>query len=816
MLTLSLALAARGDVCMPDRSPLPRRLELLLAPTGEPKPVWVAAQGCQALERPGPASPANPVSATTRRINFLDKRFLVRDPRPVAGQAQADRPLSEQVGGKVYYLLVRADPEGRTVLEPVGWVDRDLLILEPEARIDAVTHIYRKAMIINSPRSVRADQLRARNDPQSRALLEVEVRLAPDRQAPPLKDTFRVFNLFFVYGETDDFVLVGSRTAFEAEEVRQTVLGWLPRPRVCFWNTRQAMDWDWTATQPGARPRRTIRGATYRTPEQALAALRGQAAEPVHEEDLDENGVTTPLAYDQMHYPVFEFEGTDAVPRDIPGNRLRSVAGVGPFEGTNGARLSREQMDEIQRKINFIDAQVARTEILFVIDDTSSMKEWFPIAAETFERIARLLGGKPSGEVLASVCYYNDGDGPGAGVQPHPLRDLRTNLRALTEEVRDHQVRDGGDAPERVFRGIALSHQVFTQDNSRKLIVVLGDDGDKLEPGDFTAEDVAALLVPDRGSAVEFYAIQVADPLDADKRNFRAQMNRVVELAQARYRNIYGTGDDEQAQYVFAPSRDRRRIGDAILDRYRQLGARRGEWRAQLDDARHGRFNSRFGAQFLKILKENDVDLVALRAMRGVQVFEFGYTWEKDRAGLSQVRPFILISDRELDVVTKVLTGLSRAPDRAGRTTLDQLVESAVSAMVGQLPPGDRPADLRRVSLQEILLQLTGLEFQSAFLNKTAEELRAVDRRRTAEEKKKKVDPSRRELARIELCRMRLEDAKNGVRYEYESRSDDDGSGYVVDRWYRKGDPQPNPRAHFIRSDRAVLWYWIDFREEWP
>ena len=818
LAAILLAAPARAEVRMPDKSPLPKTLNLILEDNGDPKTVWIASEPCEARELPAPAGPDNPVTSASKSIKFLTVRYLVVDPNSIGRKGIEPGPWKHQIGTKSYYLVARANPRDQTTaLEVTGWIDGNLLLMGREARIDPTTDIYQKAMVVNSPRSLKRDVARAKID--KKILEAVEVRLAPDPLAKPLPDTPRVFTLFFVYSETQNFVLIGSRYAFEgagdsvesSAAARKVLLGWLPKDRVAIWNTREAMDWDGETTRVDAKPRRTNRGATYETQEQAHLALKGKSSDAqdvaqVHVEEFDENGVTIPLPYDMMHYPVFETPiSPKALALDIQNNNLRYIGGVGSFEGIDGKRLTNLEILDYQHKIDEAASQLARTEILFVVDDTSSMIDWFPVAAQTFKGITDRFGGA---NVHASICYYNDGVGPEAGFEVHPLQELRLHLADLTKEINLHAPKDGGDGPERVFRGIgrALKFVGFNDptNNSRKLVVVLGDDCDKLEAGDTTAEDVAALLVPPQGTPVEFYAIQVADPSDADKRAFRDQMGELVTLARAKYRERYGAGDKDEGRYVFRPKRERDTIVKGIIERYDQLRAERDAWLGVLGQNRQGQFNSRGGAQLEKILKELGVDIETLKSMKGVQIFDQGYLWEKNSLGLRQIRPYLLINESELDQVLRLLQALTKPTD--GSTRIDELVETAVKAMVGQLPTALRPGDNRNLSLSDLIKLINGLEFDSDFLKQTAQSLGKLNG----------AGPSRKQLARIALCRMRLEDAKQGVRYEYTSQTYDVGGGFMVERWQRKGNPIPNPRAHFIGGDESAKWYWIDHREEWP
>src|SRR5205814_1693172 len=101
-------------------------------------------------------------------------------------------------------------------------------------------------------------------------------------------------------------------------------------------------------------------------------------------------GISLPWPHDRMRYPIVDWPADAPKPPDSGDNRLFRVGGVGDFVTAGGQRIDRARVEELQNYLRVCQLQAARTEIVFVVDDTGSMNVWFPEVAQVVEEIIAL------------------------------------------------------------------------------------------------------------------------------------------------------------------------------------------------------------------------------------------------------------------------------------------------------------------------------------------------------------------------------------------------------------------------------------------
>ncbi|MBX9581578.1 MAG: hypothetical protein K2X87_14855, partial [Gemmataceae bacterium] len=647
---------------------------------GNPRRARVTARGAEPVELPpDPRKPNQPVVKVPRLrpVEFAETFFVGADTQD-------------------HYLLLKLGA-GNAITEYAGWVQRDRVLTRSEAVFDQDSLIYRKAMIINTRDMIGA----AAKDGG------LPIRHAPDATTPSVDEPLRLFGVYFVYGEAADaggqaHVLLGGLPAFDPDpdpkaerHVRKVVFGWVPRDRVCPWNTREAVEWDWRPTlkddalravlDPAKRvnmrpfsaapppPRRAAPGRIYSTPDDARRALRGEEpAQPVlMEEQLDAAGEAREPGFADMRFPVLDWDAKAHGPQDgfthPAAGRLYRVGVLGGFRSIGGGKgPDPRQIQKLLAELARLEKELTVTEVLFVVDDTQSIAPWFIDIANTFKQLKAAAAAGKAKNVRIGLVFYNDVT-PTNAVPVKPWRpkgkagddrvlwpldqygdemirelDVTDETRNLPrdKQVSNHKYTDGVDRREMVFRGIreAVALAKFSP-VARKLVVVIGDDGDR-DPGDPKFKEYQATynpaklvedLVPpaDAGhSAVEFYAVQVVNPADRDQLAFRDQMTEVVNLYKAE---AQAAGYPPRAQLVTATQADalaarvrkafEETEGDVETSRVALERLRRGQWKSTV-----------FTPEMEKIIRKrlealNDPDLTfdRLRQLDGFQLFEIGY-----------------------------------------------------------------------------------------------------------------------------------------------------------------------------------------------
>jgi hypothetical protein len=791
LLVLSPSLsAARGEAVtpkMPGGKPLPQTV-LFDRSIGIPW-VWVAHKGFVPRELPGedqrPVTDAKP-------LDFLQPCFYA---------------ATSELETATYLLLVKADETGKSVREHLGWVNARHVVQEPHAVRNLGNHIYAKVMLVNT-----LEFAGDRTEGGVNKFEHVPLLYGPVATAEAATDPVRLSTIFFVYGDTnprypkEGYALIGTDPSFKYEEtitdpgqLSKIILGWVPKNRTCRWNTREAIEWDSVSTQPDAPRRRSQPGVVYKTLDDALKGLRGDPAVSIFREQFA-NGVSLPVSYDTARYPIldFEYEGTTLRKAKIGKNFLRRVGVAGGFVGKDGqTQLPLEKVEQLKRQLRFLQQQVELTEILFVIDDTESMYAWFPVVAQTVDRIVADVRKNPERKVRVALTYYNDtedGKDLEKAVEAKPLVDAAgPAATALVKELHDHKVHAGYDPREQVFlgitRGIAAAH---FHPYARKIVIVLGDmadhadENDPEHPGE---KKIVDRLVPPDGAPIEFYAIQVIDPESRDDaKAFRKQMQTILGLYRERVDDGRRGGYDTTAKESVVRAR--------ILERYDQLKKEAEDFSQQIGRAGRGQWNTVMTPELERMLerplKNIGIDLDELRRLDGFQVFQEGYVWQQSPDGVDQVRLSLLLSDGELEDYLAVLSRLNK--DRS----VKDLLSAAVRAPAGELKDRTRFGD-------DELLKRRGLEVDSWLLRKVVGEIPNEDTRTYLQE----LQSVRRKIGR-------LEDARQNRRYVYAERIVFHPSGIKFSVWDRTGEPIPAQRQFYIGSNRKEGWYWIDVAEEWP
>ena len=277
-------------------------------------------------------------------------------------------------------------------------------------------------------------------------------------------------------------------------------------------------------------------------------------------------------------------------------------------------------------------AQINRTEIVFVVDDTESMGLWFEAVADVYDEITELVMKDPLREVLIGITYYNDNED---GMNPNPvvvnpLVDVRELGRAVAEKVRKHEEYKGGGLPrEMVFAGLtkAVKESGWSQAATRKLLIHIGDFGDHSDKEEEAKKVAAAFVEQSKYSPIEFYSIQVIDPEKTpnkkDSRAFRTQVKTILK-ALKQDESHYCCLKLSDGDKVPAP-RQMRQLRELVRTRYDETARQALAWKYELEKAQRSNWeNTKIDAGLRRILIDNGVDLEGAAAARRLPGFPGG------------------------------------------------------------------------------------------------------------------------------------------------------------------------------------------------
>lgn len=227
-----------------------------------------------------------------------------------------------------------------------------------------------------------------------------------------------------------------------------------------------------------------------------------------------------------------------------------------------GGPLDVGRLREMRQRIN----EDAGVEMLFVIDETASMKPYFEGVARFIGGVAGAVAGQPLGLKIA-VSYYTDGP-PGKRVTTKKLAVVRNvaEAKAIADEVAKHQDKlpsdDFANAPERMLEGLreAIKEAKFTK-GSNAFVAVIGDTGhEPADPGKAKLiADVTSLI--DAQQLHVFFA-HVGKHATSAEMLFQQDASAVRDEAAATHgvppeRIVYQTADASTLQQALEDARQR-------------------------------------------------------------------------------------------------------------------------------------------------------------------------------------------------------------------------------------------------------------------
>jgi len=810
-------------VNMPNKDPLPNALR-------KQNPyVFVAAKGLK------PLSEAKDGSSESG-ADPLDYMHVCG----VAYEGDAHLLITDEVNGNIRHL---------------GWVRKAYCVETPQALMTKPDMIYRKALLVNT-----IDSLKKGVD----AHQPVPVSLAPFTDAPVL-EPLRLFNIFFVYADTapsrtdEGYVLLGTQASFDMKKattveggdkyVRNIVLGWVPKARMCPWDTHQALEWDVPSTKAGAPARRKAPVKFYGSAQDAIDILHGKTTRadntPIKEGFTEPDfvdGSARELLYNQMRFPILRPDPNEFDQAKLPNVRgkLYKVGCVGSYYDENGKVVAdEEQIQRLRDKIARVKEQVDIVEVLFVLDGTDSMTEYIKAARDAVKRITDSVR-KDGRKVRIAMSYYRDvSPEEKRKKEPDPVKldqsvetselvdvNDREAMKKFIEDSKYHRTEESGDACEQMFHGLKRSIEKagFNKDKyARKIVVLIGDCGDEADNKGHEAEIVAKLIPTQTdsmgrkrlvGMPIEFVALQVCEVDQAKehkdaKTKFRSQVETIQKLYAKTIEEV-GLKDLEPARYVNQLQTEQ--VIASILERFKVLDKRAVETAIELDSIGRGQW-LKFGPLMEQLFEAERVDPKVIKVLKtkGGQAFQVGYVWAEDEAKIRQIRLKYLVAHKDLVEITRALTNLkNKWEDKEEDKDTEKLATALVGGALGE--------DGKKMSFVTARTKLKGLDMRSWLLTYTTENLAYS---KEVEEEMSRV------LKKNELLRYIMDDKT--IKFEAWDDTKTSKLG-TIKRWRALPKTiEDDPRGFYLgghsgasddkkkdAKNEEIRFYWLDFEDEWP
>jgi hypothetical protein len=668
-------------------------------------PVTVVAEG--AIVRGQPA----PTGSVKSKAPYLKVYYLIDS----AGS-----------GDQLMYLVGTADEWGKPE-KCVGWLaDEDVLV--GSKAIQDRNSIFLKGLVINEWRE---------------AARGVEISGAALWNGPARKEPFKkigeigLFSFYFIFKEVDrngttSYLLGETAVIGQVTQPGRDLVGWVDSKRLMRWATRQAIEFD-----KGTAARRIPAGVEdgakiFVTPDEVLADLRGQTE--LGGKPLEPIAVEDPAVKQWSHltprFPLDETRPNSVLPAAGPLYRVGFIGDQILMDGTRGAPP--EVLAENLSKASSLLNNLNQVDLIFVIDSTGSMRQYFSAASDAVVEIAKKVKkdfpeGGSGPEIRFSIVFYRDfvdNDG-----QPNPADTYLTKrlpfttstdivARFLKDEEKMICEGCGGDEPEAMFYGLdyalsAAGKEVDGSKRSFRAVILIGDNGNHaVDPRSLDAARIAQALDTQR---CEFFSLQVVGAEDIDRsegtRAFRDQSREIGRFLDA-------TAKVERFA-AREPATVARNIVEAARGMVKDLSDAkellRVVTRGEIGLVEGGRkYGVRLTRRLTQMMKEAKIDSTIFLE-KSVQIFERGWISEREpQSGLPQIKTVLLIDRITLEQLQGVLAGLTRQ-------------EPSPKSVIGLWTKALEDVALGEVDIHKPVAQLIeshlGLPIREKLLNRSLEEI---------------------------------------------------------------------------------------------
>ena len=213
---------------------------------------------------------------------------------------------------QIYYLLSRGRAED---FKNFGWVPERFTCFS-EGQTTA-NNIYKKAFIVNSLNQIT----------KQGKVGPIPVRLAPTLEVPVI-DPIRLSNIYCVYSDTNPkdpnkgYCLLGLDYGFTPDDnsktnpkvPAETVKGWVSKENLCFWDTREGLEWDVKSTKETLRElRRTTPGKIFDSRKSAIKDAIGENVKPLLVEKFDVKNESIPLHHYSSRFPIIPLNNEEQI-----------------------------------------------------------------------------------------------------------------------------------------------------------------------------------------------------------------------------------------------------------------------------------------------------------------------------------------------------------------------------------------------------------------------------------------------------------------------------------------------------------------------
>ena len=564
---------------------------------------------------------------------------------------------------------------------------------------------------------------------------------------------------------------------------------------------------------------------------------------------LDALKVSKPMHPSEPRHPILEKYA------DLPYNNV--LYRIGYSAGFSDQNID---LPKLRTQLSSIKDAIGKLDLMVLVDQTSSMKECFPEIAQAVALIFRGVTAGEAKDVRISVSFYGDqearaeidGDGQSAfeinpfvaletekaqqatdqflGRYLGQFRKIKneddfdalqrlfegkkvdTELVNMLRNIHFHDFQGGGDPLEDVFKGIQYASRGNFRSQSMKLLLVLGDRGDKA--GEITSKKVLATIgqIADKlkGGAnnlpTDLVAINVAvEPERRDAALFTEQMNALQLRLNPDAVGIKGANRFET-------------LANLIKDQYDKLLKQKQQMESDIRDLGDGEFSAEIGPQLRRLLESKGINTKKLKNTTGNEIFQRGFVWHyQPGTGVAQIRTQVLLKEKELCELIALL-------DRAfGESIYNEELNGRLEALIKAIEISSGQMQDKSGTLEDILTLSLDLPCSSPLMTLT--ETKLNEKSETEEGRawlEREYCDIRVKLKRLkDLCEVDMDSPSRAQKpgfwtdWRIQTKVGSDGVPYTAPISTRKK-VRVKRAFSYPNDETGTRWYWIDLLEEYP
>ena len=391
-----------------------------------------------------------------------------------------------------------------------GWISmKDLLLLRMALRNKQ--KIYQKAFI-----KVKVDEMIGQDSVKNDAKIlcfrsgpgPIGAEIGSYRSLSSKDDIPKIGNLFYyifsVAFENDkkklftgsslislaDYFLLGNSITSNEDNLKNNILGWLPKESVVPWETRQALEMVEKRSIPVHKfATEQDLNMYFRTP---ISQREIYLDELIKNKRAEKDTGVDPVFTGQMLRPLIL-----KLVKHNPGELPLESALIG-YTGDLLIKGGGEKIQKIDKNIltdlALISEGTKHVDVFFLIDGTTSMEPVISLAAKTITKIRKELNQYNDLKIFIRAAIYRDDK---AGIREYQIWHGKGDPAQWLSSV-DIRMNPADDYRESLFEGIfrSVKDWKFSHPRSVRLLVILGDAGDNGRSSNLTnSNEVARLLM---------------------------------------------------------------------------------------------------------------------------------------------------------------------------------------------------------------------------------------------------------------------------------------------------------------------------------